>query len=718
MTGKVQEIRRADNGRSATSQSGTPVEGSHRASEVTQAVEGTLGMRQTTASILLLILLLACAAWGTAQEAPAASSIPPAWLAAWDDPPAADRPLQIIHTIDPTGRIPDGIQQVLHGTEPSQVARLGMQFYKSRGLGGIVCNVAFNDYMRSEENWQTLIAGVRACQELGMVVWLYDEEGYPSGAAGGSVLKQDPAFEALALVMDRSQPDPFFVRRAYEHTHASNNYYAARRYINLIDDRAARSFISHTHDNYYRRLKPYFGRTIQAMFTDEPSLIAVNLGQIPEEARKAVRVADPIDPAVQPLPSVPWVYDITKQYKKRYGADLIALRRSLFEGDSRSDREVRSRFWSLIGDLVAARYFGALQNWCGRHRVASSGHGLWEESLIHHPALQGNAIKALTRMDIPGLDVLTSNPEAVIDRHWLTAAIPASAATLTGRRRVMTEVSDFSQKMGGKGPCSLAQMQATAAWQAAWGVTDFTLYYDITDRPPEEYRAYCAYVGRLNTILKPADPDPEVLLYYPVNDLWAEYLPAAEPLQLESQSPRAQRIVRSFNRLGQMLPRNQIPFALVDHEHLAGIKVSDDGRLDIKGHRFASLILPSDVQLPSAAGEVVGRFKRKGGRVITDGAAGEPLSAAALAEAARPAFSVSPASEKIVLGSFVRERRRILLLVNVDSQAYQGELTTGRARHWRVLDPASGAIHPAMMSGSSQVQVALEPNQAVLLAED
>ncbi len=131
MTGKVQEIRRGDNGRLATSYSGTPVEGSHRASEVTQAVEGTLEMRQTTASILLLILLLlACAAWGTAQEAPAATSIPPAWLAAWDDPPAADRPLQIIHTIDPTGRMPNGIQQVLHGTEPSQVARLGMQFYK------------------------------------------------------------------------------------------------------------------------------------------------------------------------------------------------------------------------------------------------------------------------------------------------------------------------------------------------------------------------------------------------------------------------------------------------------------------------------------------------------------------------------------------------------------------------------------------------------------
>ena len=337
---------------------------------------------------------------------------------------------------------------------------------------------------------------------------------------------------------------------------------------------------------------------------------------------------------------------------------------------------------------------------------------------MHHPALQGNAIKALTRMNIPGLDLLTSDPEAVIHEHWMAAALPASAAILTGRRRVMTEVSDFSQKMNGKSPCSLPQMQATAAWQAAWGVTDFTLYYDTADRPPGDYRAYCTYVGRLNTILKSASVDSEVLLYYPINDLWAEYLPVAEPLQLGSQSPRAQKIVHSFNGIGQMMQRAQIPFVLADHEHLAAARVVEGGRLDIRGRRFTSLILPSDIQLPPAAGEVVERFKRKGGRVISDGAATGPLSAVALAEAIRPAFSVMPASEKVVLGSFVRERRRILLLLNVDTRVYQGKLATGASGNWQVLDPASGIIRPAEKLDSTDVQLVLEPNQAVLFVEE
>ena len=238
-------------------------------------------------------------------------------------------------------------------------------------------------------------------------------------------------------------------------------------------------------------------------------------------------------------------------------------------GDSSEDRQVRHQFWSLIADLMAERYFGALQQWCSSHSVASSGHTLWEEAVIHHVPLEGNALKALGRMDIPGLDMLSSDPEAVLHSGWLTAALPCSAAELSGGRRVMTEVSDFSQKMGGSGPAGVPEMQATAAWQAVWGVTEFTLYYGMQDRSRDDYRAYCEYVGRLNALLKPARRVAEVLLYYPIHDLWSEYLPVAEPLKLESQSARAQQLVRSFLKLGQHLQRNQIPFTIVDHEQLA-----------------------------------------------------------------------------------------------------------------------------------------------------
>ena len=603
------------------------------------------------------------------------------------------------------------------GSGSQKLALRKMTHYKDLGLGGIVCNVAFHEYLRSEENLRKLIAGVDACAELGMVVWIYDEEGYPSGAAGGLVLKEDPAFEALALAFDPSRPEPLFLRPAYEHTHASNNFHAARRYVNLLDDRATRSFIAQTHDAYYRRLGRHFGKTIHAFFTDEPSLIAVNLGQLPEEVRKKVRVTDPIDPAARPLPSVPWSYDIVEQYRKRYGEDLNAKRKSLFAGQSSEDRRVRSQFWELIADLVAERYFGAIQTWCAQHKVASSGHTLWEEELMHHPALDGNKLKALARMDIPGLDLLTSDPEAVIHSGWMTAGLPSSAAILNGGRRVMTEVSDFSQTMGGQGPAGLPEMQATAAWQAAWGVTEFTLYYGIHQRSAEQYRTYGTYVGRLNALLKPARMENEVLLYYPVRDIWAEYLPVAEPLRLSSQSSRAQRIVGSFSRLGQVLQRSQIPFTIIDHEHLAAAKPAGDGSLRIGNHRFTTLVLPADVELPRLAAGVADQFRKGGGQVLADEKQSGALSPKALVAAIRPACRISPVSDRIALGSFVRDGRRILLLVNVGKQPYQGKITVKPAGNWLLLDPADGSIRPAEKADNDHLNLVLAPRQAVLLVE-
>lgn len=642
----------------------------------------------------VILLSLAC----SVTVPVAAEDLPPGWQSSWQSPPASDRPLQIVH-----------------GIPAARASVEGMQYYRDRGLGGIVCNVAFDQYLQSESHWQTLEKGIAACRQLGLTVWLYDEEGYPSGAAGGLVLAKDAQYEATEMAYDTARGEPFVVRRAYEYTHAANNYHAARRYANLIDDRAARCFVEITHEAYRRRLEPFFGDTIQAVFTDEPSLIAVDIGRIPEPARSRVRVADPLDPNVLSLPSVPWCYDLPDRYRERYGQDLMRQRRSLFVGDLDTDRQVRRQFWQLVAELTADRYFGAIQKWCQTHRVAASGHTLHEESILHHVPLEGNALKVLTRMDIPGLDMLSSDPAAVIHGGWLTAALPSSAAELTSVRRVMTEISDFSQKMSGGGPASLPDMQAAAGWQAAWGVTEFTLYYGTEDRPADTSRAYGDYVGRLNAILKPARFDRRVLLYYPIYDLWAEYLPVAGPLRLESQSSRARQIVASFMQLGQAIQRSQIPFVLADHEHLATARIDGEGRVCVGAGEFECLVVPQGVELAPDAAAIVARFQQSGGQVLRDEAAAPSRSKEGLIEALKPAYRITPASDTIALGCFVRDGRSILLLVNVGTAAYAGQLVTKEPCSWLRLDPANGNVQTLGRQPATQHEIRLEPRQALLM---
>ena len=123
----------------------------------------------------------------------------------------------------------------------------------------------------------------------------------------------------MELAYDASRQDPFVIRPAYEFTHANNNYHASRRYANLIDDRGQGAFIARFTTPTWNVWEPHFGKTIQAIFTDEPSLIAVNFGLIPEPARSRVPIVDPPNPRPSLCPRFPgvtiWRSDIRSDTK-------------------------------------------------------------------------------------------------------------------------------------------------------------------------------------------------------------------------------------------------------------------------------------------------------------------------------------------------------------------------------------------------------------------
>ncbi len=68
-----------------------------------------------------------------------------------------------------------------------------------RGFGGVVINVAFKDYMEDAAAWERFVKTVDIAKELGLRVWIYDEQYYPSGMSGGLALKGHPELEAQAL---------------------------------------------------------------------------------------------------------------------------------------------------------------------------------------------------------------------------------------------------------------------------------------------------------------------------------------------------------------------------------------------------------------------------------------------------------------------------------------------------------------------------------------
>lgn len=645
------------------------------------------------------------------------SELPESWLKEWNDPSPLYRPLQLVHGEDL--RAPEA-QTERKGWDP-------LLFYRdSCGLGGVVCNVSSRaDYLTSESEWKIFTEGVRYMAGNGMRIWIYDEEGYPSLPAGGLVLKAHPELEALELVYDKGQSNPYVVRPSFEFTHASNNYYASRRYPNPLDKKATEAFLGITHEAYLKHLGPELFGQIEAFFTDEPSLMAVNPGPIPDEVRANLRIQDPIDPNKKMLPMVSWVEGFSEKYLNRYQQELNKA--SLFSGETESDKDTRQKFWALIAEMNRSGFYDQIRDWCAEKRQEnggagplSSGHTLREEDLFHHVPFDGNKLLALSGMDLPGLDMLDSDPKTWMGRSWLAALSPVSTAALNGQRRVMCEISDFEQSVFGDKPVGLKEMQGACAWQMAYGVTDFTLYYGVRMgekfpwRNPDTHKAYCDFIGRINALVMEAEPQRDVLLYYPIYDMQREYIPTATPADTATQSQLLRHIDASFNTLGNQLLQAQIPFVLADYLFLERAEVTDQGKLKIGGATYSSLIFPEGIVLPESLKSHVAEWTAKGLHVIYMDPGQRP-SAQDLIGWIQPLEKLTPERNSIAFGKFNRSERDVYLLANSTAEPYQGELSVSRSGNWHILNPHTGEITSGSTQGDKRLPIHLEGNQTLLL---
>jgi len=644
--------------------------------------------------------------------------LPAAWLTEWNAPSNIMRPLQIIHGRDLS--------------DPATV-----EYYKNCGLGGVVINVSGDGYIptapensapgliskhyvSNPQNWERFVQGVKNVDAAGLRFWIYDEDGYPSLGAGGIVLEGHPELESQELVYDPEHDPPCYVRDSYEFTHASNNYCEQRRYPNPLNPKAVERFIEVTHKQYKEKLGEGLYAKAEAFFTDEPSMMAMYLGRIPAE----ISVRDPQNPDKKQLPAVPWCDDMESKYQEKYGESLHDHLMSLFTGDSEADRQIRRQFWTLVNELDIARYYQPIKTWCrsAQPGPVASGHSLWEEVLVAHVGLDGDKLEVLKNYDIPGLDILNADPMAYLNGEWCVAAFPCSAATLIGERRVMTETSDFSQSFGGNPMVKLPLMEASSAWQAIWGVTDFNLYYSIQGgtispwRNEQTHREYCDFIGRLNSILRDATPIRPLLFYYPIDVLQEEYRPVAETIGSGKQSDRMIQTINDWRRVGTLMARNQIPFTLINTKSIEQLLRNDSTKQE-KTARAQT----SDKQLSPAdfTGLVLSQNARvndenwlnPGFRTVRADDISEEELLTKLEPLTGPRLKWSHAFMKLCAGTFKRDGRLIFVVTNLTPEPYEGtagliNLAKDPAQRWTLLNPQTGDVRSDVDPTAAPVTIA------------
>lgn len=492
--------------------------------------------------------------------------------------------------------IDHGILKIIHAfpyeqkasfAEKCTVVRQTLERVKKNGYDGIVSNVDWTeDYLRNEEQWRIMREKARLCKELGLRLWIYDECGYPSGAAGTLTLDEHPDMEAKALaVVSRSlapgeraviplpyghikpvaafgfffdgehisehdlQQQPlripfsedgyvfeaptdrsllclaFFTKPAFEGTHCQHNAFSERRYIDLAHPLSGRALIENTYRRYTEELGEYMeDGTVEAFFTDEPSYVAVYFNL----KKQCTSTTHRPDSKLPLWAMVNWSDALPEAFLAKYGYRIEDRLPWLFLDNARAHQRVRRDFYMLLSELAEHAYFEAIADFCRANRTRASGHILLEEKMTDHPLYEGNFFSLLRHMQIPGMDMLDSTPERVRGKAF-TPLLVSSVSRLYADGNVMDEVSKWFQNKFGIKVSSL-QLFNALLMQYAMGANLFTSYYgdeDLLQTIPTGETVLAA-IRRVMRYIDNTEAQPSVVLYYPIEAVMANTVVSLE----------------------------------------------------------------------------------------------------------------------------------------------------------------------------------------------
>jgi len=339
--------------------------------------------------------------------------------------------------------------------------------------------------------------------QKGMCVILYDEGMYPSGSCAGQVVAANPRF-ATRCVERRPKGD---IREDWEviaeddawvyvnrpsggrirgvHYGQDDGEPGAPPSGDLLNSESTACFLRLALDRHYEALKEHFGKTIIAIFTDEPSLLG----------RGAVRDVHP------------WTWGFAQFLQDFLGYDFRPRVSALWDENVPDAARYRADFERAVNARLEQTYYAPYSAWCEKHGVALTG----------HPAQPGD-IGTLKYFHIPGQDVVWRYIEPYQDKalegpQSTMAKCSSSAQRHYGRARNMNEC------FGAYGwNFTYDEMRYITNWLLIRGVnmlSPHAFYYSLRDkrrdeRPPDvgpgnvwwaDYKVYADYCRRLSWLL-------------------------------------------------------------------------------------------------------------------------------------------------------------------------------------------------------------------------
>ena len=501
------------------------------------------------------------------------------------------------------------------------------------------------DYLGPE--WFDLINTIAdESAKLGLEAWLYDEDRWPSGSAGG-IATRDERFRMRYLRLERvpaaefrwsddllaafdcdlgginfsrcrrlstgDQPRGTTLRFRVELMEPSG-FYNGAAYLDTMNPAATQEFIRVTHEQYVQHCGDRLGTVIKGVFTDEPHRGSVMSSFSPQKDSTW---------------ATPWSDGLPEAFRERFGYDILDHLPEIFlrrEGQRLS--QVKWHYVELMQQLFLEGFLQPINAWCEAHGLVLTGHVLHEDNLVSQVVPNGAMMRNYEHMTAPGIDILTES-----NRNYWAAKQLQSVARQTGKKLLLSELYG----------CTGWQMnfeshKAAGDWQALFGInlrchhlSWFTMKGEAKRDYPasifyqsawyRDYRQVEDYFSRFHVVAERGEPLCDLLVLHPIESVWAQ-IHHGWVNSLVAACPAIRQVEETFAHVFHWLQGNQIDFDYGDEDLLRRLgKVTDDDLLNVGEATYEAVLVAGLETIRASTLDLLERFVDAGGRVIF---AGEP----------------------------------------------------------------------------------------------
>jgi hypothetical protein len=526
-----------------------------------------------------------------------------------------------------------------------------------------------------EEWFRLWRVALEEAARLDMNVWIYDENSYPSGFAGGWVPEHMPEArgrglhfrevrnaswtantlavfrlhdgnaEDISAALRTGEPLPEARYLAAEMRRSGDSpWHGNRSYVDLLYPGVTERFLDITLGAYEREIGSHLGKRVPGVFTDEPNII--------------------------PAGGLPWTEDLPEQFEQRWGYPLLpALAALHLEVDDW--RMIRHHYFQTLLDLFIERWGRPFYNRCEQLGLEFTGH-YWEHEWPECRGVPDNMAMAAWQHR-PGIDILMNQYAEHTHAQFgnvRSAREVSSVANQLGRRRTLVEVYG-----AGGWDLRFEDMKRIGDWLLVLGVNtldEHLSYITIRgarkrDHPQsfsyhapwwDSYGVLARYFTRLSAALSQGHAIHPILVLQPTTTAW----------MYQGHTDRLRQLGNDFSRLLMQLEAAQLEYDLgaeniLSREGTLATSPSTPNpqpRLRVGQRDYAVIVLPPHTEnLNTATLILLHRFLHAGGRVVSAGPPPSRLDgrpAPRLAElASQPGWTqVEPDAAAPLLGHLAR----------------------------------------------------------------